>query len=447
MIVTLMKSHITSGRLANTLVASVLVVVPFHAFLTVWGSQIVGHYTALRLWNGVVLSLLVSITVWWLSKDTKVRAWFMGSLLVRLILAYAALTLMLGIVSWFRGDVSPGALAYGVFINLRFLAWFLAVLLTAQRSPWLAGKWVRLVLVPAAVVVAFAVLQYTVLPHSFLTHFGYGPKTVEAIETINNNPDYIRVQSTLRGANPFGAYLVLILSVLGGLFMASRRRVVCAVFGALAAFALFASGSRSAWGATAVSLAIIVWFWLPKGRSRLVFAGVAGVFAVAAIAGFFALRHQADLQNAILHTQDSSNISVTSNEAHASALRQGLRDVAQQPLGAGPGTAGPASVHNTVGGPRIAENYYVQIGQEVGWLGLALFLSIIVLVGLELFQARASLLALVLFASFVGLALVNFVSHAWTDDTLAYLWWGLAGIALAHPLPPQKTPKPHSPPK
>ena len=23
------------------------------------------------------------------------------------------------------------------------------------------------------------------------------------------------------------------------------------------------------------------------------------------------------------------------------------------------------------------------------------------------------------------------LSHAWTDDTLAYVWWGLAGIAMA----------------
>lgn len=430
-----------SVRIANWLVAAVLVLVPFHAFLTVWGSQLVGGYTVLRLWSAVMLAVLVGVVCWWLVKDTALRKWFFGSLLVRLVLAYAALTLVLGVVSWLKGDVSPGAFAYGVLINLRFLAWFLAVLLVVQRSSWLAGNWTKLVLVPAAVVVSFAVLQYTVLPHNFLAHFGYGPGTIEAFETINNNPEYIRVQSTLRGANPLGAYLVVVLSVLGGLFMAGRRRIVCVVFGVAAAFALFASGSRSAWGATAVSLALIVWFRLSTTRARLVFAGVALVLALMAVSGFFALRHHADLQNAVLHTQDNSNISVTSNEAHASALREGLKDVASQPLGAGPGTAGPASVHNQVGGPRIAENYYVQIGQEVGWLGLALFLGIIVLVALELFQARASLLALVLFASFVGLALINFVSHAWTDDTLAFLWWGLAGIALARPLPKTKTMK------
>jgi hypothetical protein len=37
----------------------------------------------------------------------------------------------------------------------------------------------------------------------------------------------------------------------------------------------------------------------------------------------------------------------------------------------------------------------------------------------------------ILLASLAGITFVNLLSHAWTDDTLAYLWWGLAGIALA----------------
>jgi hypothetical protein len=40
-------------------------------------------------------------------------------------------------------------------------------------------------------------------------------------------------------------------------------------------------------------------------------------------------------------------------------------------------------------------------------------------------------LARVLLASLAGIIFVNLLSHAWTDDTLAYLWWGLTGIALA----------------
>jgi O-antigen ligase len=133
----------------------------------------------------------------------------------------------------------------------------------------------------------------------------------------------------------------------------------------------------------------------------------------------------------VLHTQTHSASKISSNDAHASALTSGLRDVVRQPFGDGPGTAGPASEHNTGHPARIAENYYVQVAQETGWLGLGLLLAITVLIVMELYQRLGtSPLALTLFVSFVGLAFVNLLSHAWADDTLAFLWWGLAGVAL-----------------
>ena len=52
-------------------------------------------------------------------------------------------------------------------------------------------------------------------------------------------------------------------------------------------------------------------------------------------------------------------------------------------------------------------------------------------VGYLLWLRRADPLALTLFASLIGLTLVNMLSHAWADDTLAYVWWGLAGVAMA----------------
>ncbi len=431
------QPFIRSTRLADYLVAIVLVLVPFHAFLTVWGSALVGHYTALRLWDDALLLVVSGIACFWLAKDAVLRRWFAGGLLVRLIAAYAALTILLGLISYVKGDVAPKALTYGVLVNLRFLAWFLAVLLTAQRSSFLRRYWLRLVVVPAAVVVVFAVLQYTALPHNFLSHFGYNASTTIApIETINHNTRYIRVQSTLRGANPLGAYVVLVVSTLGVLFVQGRRRTVCVVFGVVSLFALYASGSRSAWIGAFLSLAVVAWLQLKTHRTRIIFGVIGiGILALGASA-FLLLRNNISLENAVLHTQKHSAVAASSNSAHASAVKTGLKDVLHQPFGDGPGTAGPASEYNSPHPVRIAEDYYVQIAQETGWLGLALFLSIAILVAVELYaQTSESRLALVAFAGFAGIALVSLLSHAWTDDTLAFLWWGLAGIALAKPLP------------
>jgi O-antigen ligase len=95
------------------------------------------------------------------------------------------------------------------------------------------------------------------------------------------------------------------------------------------------------------------------------------------------------------------------------------------------GSAGPASFRNTDGVPKIAENYYLQLGQEVGVLGMALFIAINILVGVELWKLRTQTLSRILLASLVGITFINLVSHAWTDDTISYVWWGLAGIALS----------------
>jgi hypothetical protein len=48
-----------------------------------------------------------------------------------------------------------------------------------------------------------------------------------------------------------------------------------------------------------------------------------------------------------------------------------------------------------------------------------------------LWYRRSEILARFLLASLAGITFVNLLSHAWADDTLAYLWWGLAGLAIA----------------
>jgi len=421
-----------ANKLANYITAIVLVLVPFQGFLTVWGSSLIGNYTALRLWDDVLLAILMGIACMWLARDADLRAWFMRSLLVQLIIAFAALTILTGCISYAKGEVTGKALAYGLLVDLRFFAWFLAVLLTAQRSSYLHRMWPRLLIIPAALVVIFGALQYTVLPHDFLAHFGYSTATIAPIETINHNSNYIRVQSTLRGANPLGAYVVIVMSALGALFLRGKRKIVCGVLALFALVALYASGSRSAWIGVVLALGIIGWLQVRSRQGRILYGSIALITVIVVTGVYLLLKNNVRLQNEILHTQKNSAVASTSDGAHANALKNGVTDVLRQPLGDGPGTAGPASEYNGTHAPRIAEDYYVQVAQELGWLGLALFISILAIVAIELYeQVPKSRLALIAFASFFGIAFVCLLSHAWEDDTLAFVWWGIVGIALS----------------
>jgi len=416
---------------ASGAIAVILALLPFHAFLTVWLSSILGHYTLLRLWKEIVLLILICLAGYLLWRDKPLRERMLASKLNRLITAYLVMLAAWGIVAYFTHHVTLKALGYGLIVDGRFLAFFLAVSVFAGYGTRLRDNWPKLIFWPAAVVVLFGLLQFTILPFDFMRHFGYDATTIYPYETINHNIHYIRIMSTLRGANPLGAYLVVIVS-LGGAVWLKRKPRGALVGGILATLTLGLTFSRSAWIGLILAAGMLVWASLRTRRSRrMAVLATTGIIVAAALAGLL-LRGNSAFQNAIYHTDDKSMIATSSNEGHATALRAGLRDVVRQPLGLGTGTAGPASVYND-GKVRIAENYFVQIAQEVGWLGIILFVAIQLYVARELWRKRGDALALGLIAALVGVTFVNLLSHAWADDTLAYVFWGLAATALAQP--------------
>lgn len=419
-------------RFANCLVAVVLAAVPFHAFLTVWGSTLLGHYTALRLWDEILLTILCIVLAVWLVRDRSLWRRFAGQLLPRLIAAYGLLVLGLGVAPLLKHEVTMRALGYGLIVDLRFLIWLLAVWLVASRSDWLQQHWRRLVFWPLAIVAAFAIWQFFVLPADFLTHFGYDKDiTVAPYTTINQDTQTIRAQSFLRGPNPLGAYVALCLTLLLAIVTWTKRSWRVALLGLLAGLALFLSFSRSAWLGAFMAAVLVGWWRLKVRRARTVLLVVILGFVLFLGSSFVLLRHSSGVQDALLHVNAGSTARQTSNEGHASAFRSGLDDLVSEPFGRGPGTAGPASWYNASHGVRNSENYFLQLGQEVGWAGLLLFLAINVVLAMELWRRRANRLALGLLAALVGLTLVNQLAYAWADDTLAYLFWGLAGVALA----------------
>jgi len=421
-------------RLAAWLVAFILALLPFHAFFTVWLSSLVGHYTILRLWKEFLLVFVLIGTLYVFATDKQLRHKLWKSWLNRLIGIYALLLLLWAFVPLALHNVTGKAMWYGLLVDLRFLVFFLAVWVIASNTLWLKDSWQRLLLVPAILVAAFAILQYLVLPYDFLKHFGYGDSTISPYETINHNINHLRVASTLRGANPLGAYLLLPISAMAVLLIKDRReRADKAIITIGLLMALAFSFSRSAWLGAGLSLLIITWVLLKKpGSKKYLLVGLGGlVIAVAALAIIF--RHNSGFESIFYHTDHTSTISESSNEGHSAAFKAAADNIIHEPFGRGVGTAGPQSTYNYGHLGRISENYFMQIGQEAGLLGMSLFIIICIFAGKSLWDRRNDTLALWLFASLVGISFINLLSHAWTDDALAYLWWGIAGAALAFP--------------
>jgi hypothetical protein len=416
--------------LVTSLTMLIMLIMPFHAFLTVWGASLIGHYTALRLWKETLLLMCIIGTIYLVVTDGKIRSHTLTRRLVWLIFAYIAVNVIWGAIAFHQHTLTAKALGYGLIVNLRFLIFFLITWAVALRTSRLKRSWKWIILIPAAVVVAFGLLQVLVLPRDFLAHFGYGPNTIAPFETINHNIHYIRIASTLRGANPLGAYLLIPISLLAGLIITGRRSWPYVSLFAGCLLLLFFSFSRSAWIGAAITLAVIAIHYLDKKYLRLALIITAGLVLLTLVGVAIMSWHRTErLENIFLHTQTNSAIKTTSDQGHITGLRRGVHDMAHQPFGRGPGSAGPASVYNK-DRPRISENYYIQIGQETGWIGLVLFLLINVGVGYILWLRRTNSLALTLVASLIGISFICLFSHAWTDDTLAYIWWGLAGVAM-----------------
>jgi O-antigen ligase len=152
--------------------------------------------------------------------------------------------------------------------------------------------------------------------------------------------------------------------------------------------------------------------------------------AVILLGGLFAARNTYLVQNLILHS-DQNTVLEDPNQLRVRFWQESVLAITLEPEGSGPGTAGLASIKNDKQGTVLNENYYLQIGEEVGVVGLLLFLAILFIVAHRLYWRRDSEIAVALLASFIGLAFTNFLVHIWSNEAVAYTWWGLAGILLA----------------
>lgn len=447
---TISQARQLAVRILAGLCIAILLIVPFHAFLTVWMSSNFGHYTTLRLWKEVLLGLATVIAASLLLGNKELRTKFAGDNLFRLIGLYALLVLLSGVLAYAFHRVSVVGAADGALLDLRFLLFFVVTWVLTKHSSIIFMNWRKILVGPALLVVAFGLLQKFIWPFDFLKHFGYGPHTIDPYETVDQKHAYIRLQSTLRGANPLGAYLVVVLTAMATLVTRVKARVrdhwwlLWVAVGLTTLVVLFYTYSRSGWAAAVLSVAILTALGM---RNRRYLWRPAAIFvAVVVLAGagtLFALRDNDRVQNIFFHTDEHSTSSESSNYGHLAALKDSARDILHQPFGGGTGTAGPASVHNELGPTRIAENYYLQIAQETGIIGLALFVAILVIVALRLWRREYDSLARVLLASLIGISIIGLLSHVWTDDTLAYIWWGFAGVAIARlkPKPKHETAK------
>ncbi len=354
--------------------------------------------------------------------------------------------------------------------------------------PWEEG-FLEKKIFPALLIVGGIVSLYGIitffLPQSFFTSLGYSDahslyapgSSLSAFQQISGTA-IRRIQSTFSGPNQFGLWLLLPWSI--GIVKLLKRfssseelrrsdesrslsTLLRTSFSTrpsgsleeniilfLIALALVMTLSRSAWiAAFVITLASIFMIMQGRQRNRLLTGIISVVVVMCALVMFKA-------PELVLRS--------ISNRHHLERVQEGVRTMVQNPFGLGLGMAGPASnrtsdacIYFEAGAdtswakdrddlclfvndvqaqppieqkecrcPRLPENWYVQIGVELGVLGFALFIALTFLLLKRLHANEKSL-----FLAFLGVSIAALFLHAWEDSAVAYTMWGLVGISLS----------------
>ena len=405
---------------------------PFHIFLSQWLSTYTGGLEVWKIGKDIALFLLVLFTiclVWLKGKSNKIF-----NTLVFVAAGYAALHILIWVIN---PDIYRRSAEIGLIYNMRLLLFAILGAGSVIMLPkFVFSSVIKVILIVSTVVASLGLLQY-VLPGDLLTHFGYSlDRGARAAFYIDDNHALpVRIMSTLREPNALAAYLLLPSAALGLYALRLRkRRMRIIVSSALAVhlIAIVLTASRSALIGVILALILVLWWqyqdWFVGMIKR--FWPVLAVGIVLVASSLFMIRSTAFFDNYIAHSNKNEQVKdLDSNQYHALYIQQGLEGIERKPLGHGPGTAGLASIQNPNGG-QLTENYYLQIGFEIGVLGLLMFVAINAWIYMIITKSGVKDIPVILCASFWGYVVMNMLLHTWSNEAVACQWWTLAGMVM-----------------
>lgn len=408
----------------------IIIAVPYYVFFTTWLSSQTGGVLWLRAWKEFLLALLLLGSLYLFITERRLRKQAIRDKLVWLIFVYAVWAVVSGL--FLVTDLDAAIL--GLVIQLRSFLIFIVAAVVMKYQKVSETTLYKLITIPAVGVAAFGMLQLFFLPYDFLKHFGYQKnRTIPPYFTIDEQLNRIRIASTLRGPNPLGVYLIAPTLLLANKIYTTFKKhqklsYVALSFLLFSLIVLYGSQSRSAWLGLLAAVVTYIWLLASK-RWKLILVAVSSLVLLLSVGIIYQYRNTNFVQDVVLHDNPEEGGEVSSNQGRVEAFSGAKQDIAASPVwGCGIGCAGPASLHNK-NGEKIAENFYLQTVQELGLIGFIVLMAIQIITALRLFRKRTSFTYAWL-AVFIGVSVASLLSHAWADDTIAYLWWAVAGLLL-----------------
>jgi len=425
-----------------------IVYMPLHVLIVQWFSLATGGIDVWKAAKDILIVFLVPFLLYLSYKrglfQKKTFRW-----LAILVALHAVLHLLF--VAFDQNDDTYSAIVGSVY-NIRLMGFLLLGIIIGSMKD--GNKYLRYLLTTAVLiataVAAFGVAQYF-LPPDLLTNVGYSlERGVKPLFFIDDRPELPRVMSTLKDPNSLGSYLIIPILLTGWslfknkiqkkLFIRDFRRETLFVMLALQLTALILTFSRGA--LLALGISAVVLFAISYGKQAALLTKkywyLVLVFATLFSSSIIVFRDSAIVQDYVFHAAVSTD-QADPNEKRIQLQEEAIGDILSEPEGYGPGSAGLVSITNPQGG-LLTENYYLQIGYEVGWLGLILFIAILSIISYQLFVTRRrNPASAVLLAALIAYLFYSLLIHLWSNEAVALQWWLLAGVVLGLKLSNHKT--------
>ncbi len=436
-------------RLRQSLALALIALLPFHALLVTLGTKLIkgpgnAPMSQLAIWKEGLLAaiLLVAFFEWIKSK----KKWKFDEIDLSIVLL---IVLSIVVTNFTHSDWK--LYLFGFKYDFVPLIAFFAL----RRVKW-SDKFIKnafSLIIGVGVLVAGYGIVAMFLPQAWFTLLGYSDlhslylpdaplAAFQQIESIGIR----RMQSVMSGPNQLGLWLLLPWSLAIYRLIGDRLQVTgyrLQVTGLLG-LALLLTFSRSAWIAAFVIFVIVLYQAKSKKAFKKSMTGIVGLIVVSAIV--------------LVMVQPGVLLRLTSSSGHLTKPIEAWQVMTESKFGLGLGMAGPASnrvsdacVHLPEGSdaswasdrldlcvfigesqvqpsdreckcPFLPENWYLQIGIELGIIGFALYLIMIFFV-IRLLRNNEKIKPILL--AFIGVSIAALFLHAWEDSAVAYTIWVL----------------------
>ncbi len=364
----------SSMQIAKWCLYILLAYLPFHVFISLSLGTSIGYLDVFKNWYNLLVPIgLLAALVGAPAKDLKALT---RKPLILLILLYGLVhTVYLALFS-----IDQDAELIGYVHNLRFLGVFLIALMVQKYNPNAKQITRKIILLTSIAVATFGLVQYFVLPDDFLEMFGYSAENgTFPVFYIDAKEGFERVHSTIKDPNSLGAFLLLPIALQAKRLLASRSRRDAIITSAMVLCLLLTFSRSSLLGLIfmaasygALRYGSTLKSFLSSSRGFL----ASGLLAVALIGGVLLVNSNDIVRNLVLHEDDVTTLE-SPTDLRLELYTMFTTSLFTNPEGNGVGTAGLASIINDTQGTVLTENYFLQIGYEVGLFGLILFIAIL----------------------------------------------------------------------